>query len=157
MAEMQDLFSLADAIGAKLIARREKVAVAEATAGGLVSAALLSVAGASTFYLGGAVIYTSVARDALLGKPAAPAVSMPPHEERALILARDLREKLGATWGLGESGIAGPTGKTPGRTVVALAGPLELTRIIETGSPERRANMFAFAAAALRLLAEALE
>jgi len=153
---MQELYGLAERIGAQLKARGEKVVVAEATAGGLVSAALLSVDGASGYYLGGTIIYTSIARDLLLGKPAPGAVSMPPHEERALLMAREMRERFGATWGLGESGIAGPTGKTPGRTVVALAGPLERVSIVETGSDDRRANMFAFAEAALRLLADAI-
>ena len=55
---MDQLMSLAAEVGEALKARGEKVAVAESSSGGLISAALLSVPGASAYYLGGAVVYT---------------------------------------------------------------------------------------------------
>ena len=53
---MSDLNALAGEIAALLKARGETIAVAESSAGGLISAALLSVPGASAYFLGGAVV-----------------------------------------------------------------------------------------------------
>jgi nicotinamide-nucleotide amidase len=157
------LHALAQRAGALLRARRETVAVAEGAAGGLVSAALLSVAGASTFFLGGAVVYTTAAARAFV----AGAVPAPPDlrgasEPFALYLARSAAVKLGATWGIGEGGAAGPTGNRygdpPGHAWVAVAGgALEATRHVLTRDDDRIANMAAFARAALDLLVEKLE
>ena len=153
---MEDLNALAAVIGERLKARQEMVAVAESSAGGLVSAALLGVAGASKYYAGGSVIYTAKARELLLGMPTDAVAGMRSQtEEWALMLARTARERFGCAWGLGETGSAGPTGSyglPPGRSWVALAGPKEATLLLETGSPDRIANMNAFAAATLRLL-----
>jgi nicotinamide-nucleotide amidase len=72
-----------------------------------------------------------------------------------------VRERLGATWGLGEAGAAGPTGNSYGHAsghgVFAIAGPVALSRTIETGSTDRVANMRAFSATLLELLVEALQ
>ena len=156
---MEDLNALAAVIGERLKARKETVAIAESSAGGLVSAALLGVPGASAYYLGASVIYTAKARELLLGVPKDAVAGMRSQtEEWALMLARTARERFGATWGLGETGSAGPTGSydlPPGRTWVALAGPQEAALLLETGSPDRLANMNAFAAATLRLLDKA--
>jgi nicotinamide mononucleotide (NMN) deamidase PncC len=59
---MQSLFPLAEKLGQRLKARGETVSVAESSAGGLISAALLAVPGASAYYLGGAVVYTRQSR-----------------------------------------------------------------------------------------------
>jgi len=156
------LHALAQRAGALLRARRETVAVAEGAAGGLVSAALLSVAGASAFFLGGAVVYTTAAARAFV----AGAVPAPPDlrgasEPFALYLARSAAVKLGATWGIGEGGAAGPTGNRygdpPGHAWVAVAGGAEATRRLFTSDDDRIANMAAFARAALELLVEKLE
>ena len=64
---MQTLIPLAEKIAALLVARRETIAVAESSAGGLIAAALLAVPGASRYFLGGAVVYTKQARRTLLG------------------------------------------------------------------------------------------
>ncbi len=156
------LISLADTIGARLKARKETVAVAESSSGGLVSAALLSVGGASAYYLGGGVIYTGKARMSLLELPReAVAGIRSASEPYALLLARTVRERFGATWGVSETGAAGPTGNpygdAAGHTCVAISGPMEFAMTIETGSADRLANMDAFAAAALELLSRATQ
>jgi PncC family amidohydrolase len=155
------LLSLADTIGARLKARKETVAVAESSSGGLVSAALLSVGGASAYYLGGGVIYTGKARMSLLDLPREAVAGMRSSSEPyALLLARTVRERFGATWGVSETGAAGPTGNpygdAVGHTCVAISGPVEFAMTIETGDSDRVANMDAFAAAALGLLERGL-
>jgi len=154
---VDDIARLAERVGAKLKARNETVAVAESTAGGLISAALLSVPGASAYYLGGIVVYNARGRELLLGRPSTEWGLVPDREQWTLTMARDLRERFGATWGLGESGSAGPTGLAPGCTCTALAGPYETVRKIDTGSADRTSNMTRFAMSTLRLLDEATE
>jgi PncC family amidohydrolase len=136
--------------------------VAEGAAGGLVSAALLSVPGASTFYLGGAVVYTGAAARAFVaGAVPAPETLRGASEAWALDLARSAAVKLGATWAIGEGGAAGPTGNRygdpPGHAWVAVAGAAEATRHVLTGDDDRVANMGAFARAALELLLARLQ
>ena len=151
-----NLDPIAESIAGRLKERGETVAVAESSSGGLVSAALLGVAGASAYYLGGGVIYTAKARFALLDIPREATAGMRSSSEPyALLLARSIREQFGATWGVSETGAAGPTGNgygdAAGHTCVAISGPVETVITLETGSPDRRANMEAFAAAALDL------
>ena len=152
-----NLDPIAESIAGRLKERGETVAVAESSSGGLVSAALLGVAGASAYYLGGGVIYTAKARFALLDIPREATAGMRSSSEPyALLLARSIREQFGATWGVSETGAAGPTGNgygdAAGHTCVAISGPVETVITLETGSTDRRANMEAFAAAALDLL-----
>lgn len=159
---MQTLYDLAEAIGAQLKARGETVSVAESSSGGLVSAALLSVAGASAYFLGGAVVYTGKARMQLMDLPREAVVGMrSASEPYAMLLARTARERMGATWGLSETGAAGPTGNgygdAAGHTCIAISGPVEMAMTIETGESDRRGNMEAFAAAALEMLKRAME
>lgn len=159
---MQSLLPWAERAGALLKARGETVAVAESSAGGLVSAALLAVPGASAYFLGGVVVYTREARRVLLDIPQAALEGVPPSSEPyAALLARGALLRLGTIWGLGETGATGPTGNRyghpPGHACIAVAGPVERVATLETGSPDRQANMREFGAAALRLLAEALE
>ena len=158
---MQDLLPLAEKLGARLKARGETVSVAESSAGGLVSAVLLAVPGASSYYLGGAVVYTRPSRELLLGIPPSALEGMrPATEPYALLLARRVREKFSATWGIGETGATGPTGNRygdpAGHACIAVVGPSERVITLETGSGDRVANMRAFARAALALLAERL-
>jgi nicotinamide-nucleotide amidase len=157
-----DLLALARRAGELLRARGETVAVAEGAAGGLVSAALLSVPGASSFYLGGAVVYTRASvRAFVAGAVPAPENLRGASEAWALHLARSAAAKLGATWGIGEGGAAGPTGNRygdpPGHAWVAVAGAAEATRHVLTGDDERVANMAAFARAALELWIEQVQ
>jgi nicotinamide-nucleotide amidase len=149
--------SMAAEIARLLTSRRETLAVAESSAGGLISAALLAVPGASAFFLGGAVVYTRLSRGVLLAIPdAALAGTRPATEPYAQLLARTARERFGATWALAETGATGPTGNrygdAAGHACLAVAGPVERARTLETGRSERSANMQAFAEAALALL-----
>jgi PncC family amidohydrolase len=152
-----ELAPLAAAVAALLVEGKETVAVAESSAGGLISAALLAVPGASAYFLGGVVVYTHAARRAVLGVPdAAVAGVRSSTEAYALVKARAIRERLGTTWGLSETGASGPTGNrygdAPGHACIAVAGPLERALTLETRSPDREANMWAFTRAALGLL-----
>ncbi len=158
---MSELEKLAAQVAQKLIARRELIAVSESSSGGLISAALLAVPGASAFYIGGAVVYTARARAALVNIEKADVEGMrSASEPYAQLLARRTRELMRAGWAIAETGAAGPTGNSygdsAGHSVVAISGPVEKVRTIETGSSDRRANMDAFARAALELLDEAL-
>jgi nicotinamide-nucleotide amidase len=158
---MQDLLPLADKIAAILKERRENIAVAESTTGGLVSAALLSVPGASTYFVGGAVVYTLKARRAMLDIPdTAFAGIKSVTEEGAMILARAARARFAVTWSIAEIGASGPAGNrygdAAGHSCIAVAGPVERSITIETGKPDRVANMRTFSAGALNLLIDCL-
>jgi PncC family amidohydrolase len=154
---MTDLISMAGSVGALLKRNGQTVAVAESSAGGLVSASLLAVPGASSYFLGGAVVYTGTARQALLGVgDDAMAGMRASTEPYALLKARTVRDSLGSTWGLSETGATGPTGNRygddAGHACIAVAGPVERVMTLETGEAGREANMWAFAKAALDLL-----
>jgi nicotinamide-nucleotide amidase len=158
---VNDLIPLGETIAARLKARQESIAIAESSTGGLIAAALLAVPGASAYFLGGAVAYTRQAKILLLGlDERALAEFRPATERHALVLARGARARFAASWGLGETGAAGPTGNRygdpAGHTCVAVAGAIERAVTLETGSDERRANMRAFAAAALKFLADTI-
>ena len=160
-ADLATLFALGGRIGDQLVARGETIAVAESSAGGLISAALLSRAGASAYYFGGAVLYTRRSRRLLTTLASDDTVGMrsssPPY---ALLLARHQRTRFKASWGLAETGAAGPSGNTygdpAGHSCLAVDGPVVRERLLRTGSNDRAANMLAFALAALQLLDEAL-
>ncbi len=154
---MTGLAALAAPLAALLVGRKETLAVAESSAGGLISAALLAVPGASAYFLGGGVIYTQAARRALLHVPDEAVKSIRSSTEvYALVKARAIRERLGTTWGLSETGASGPTGNrygdAAGHACLAVAGPVERALTLETGHGDREQNMWAFAKAALELL-----
>jgi len=154
---MESLAGLAGAVGALLKERKQTIGVAESSAGGLISATLVAVPGASAFYLGGSVIYTVSAREGLLALQKIHVAGMrSASEPYAQLLAKRMREKLGATWGLAETGASGPTGNrygdAPGHACIAVSGPVEAVITLETGSAEREANMWHFARRALALL-----
>jgi len=156
------LLELAERVGAKLRQRGDTVAIAESSSGGLVSAALLAVPGASAYFRGGGVLYTGDAKARFLGlSPDALAQPRAATEGHALVLARGVRDRLGASWGVGETGAAGPTGNRygdpPGHSCLGVSGPVELSEVVRTGSEDRSANMVAFAIAGLRVLEAALE
>ena len=158
---MDDLLPLAEKIAARLIERKETVGVAEGSAGGLISAALLAVPGASAYFVGGAVVYTGAARGAFAGISLDEMKAMgirAASEPYAALLAQRIRERLNTTWVLAEAGAAGPSGNRygdpAGHTCIAVAGPNARTSTLRTGNSDRRVNMRAFAAGALQLLAE---
>lgn len=158
---MQSLLPLAEKIAARLIERRETIAVAESSTGGLIVVALLAVPGASAYVIGGAVVYTKASRAALLGIGDADMQGLrPATEQYSLLMARRVRERLGATWGLGETGATGPSGNRygdpAGHSCMAIAGPVEHAVTLQTGSANRLANMDAFAKRALELLLDVL-
>jgi PncC family amidohydrolase len=158
---MQSLLPIAEKIAGVLIARKETIAIAESSTGGLIAAALLAVPGASAYFLGGAVVYTRASRTALLGITDAEMAGLRASTEiYALLIARRVRERHGATWGLGETGATGPTGNrygdAPGHTCLSVSGPSKRAITLETGSADRRANMDAFAKRALELFLEAI-
>ena len=159
---MELLLPQAAEVGALLKERKETIAIAESSTGGLLAASLLAVPGASAYFKGGAVLYTRKALLQLLNVDEARLKDQVPSSEAyTLVKAQLVRDHLEATWGLSESGVAGPTGNkygyAPGHSCIAVSGPVELTKTIETGGRDRVQNMYAFAAAALELLAEALK
>jgi PncC family amidohydrolase len=159
---IDSLSPLAEAVAERLKARKATVAVAESSSGGLISAALLAVPGASAYFLGGAVVYTGKARMSLLGVTREQVAGMRSSSEPyALLLARTARENFNADWGLSETGAAGPTGNpygdAAGHSCLAVSGPVEMAITLETGETDRAANMQAFARRALELLAVALD
>jgi len=154
---MESLTALGGTVGALLTERRQTLAIAESSAGGLINAALVAVPGASAYYLGGCVIYTAAGREALVGiSPADMQGMRSASEPFAQLLARRVRAKLGTTWGLAETGASGPRGNRygdpAGHACVAVSGPVEAVITIETGSAEREANMWVFARRAVELL-----
>ena len=159
---MKDLTLLGRTVGELLKTHSHTIAVAESSAGGLISAALLTVPGASAYFLGGGVIYTHEARRSLLAMPdEALAGIRASTEAYALRLARQVRERFETTWGLSETGATGPTGNrygdAAGHACFAVVGPVEETLTLETGSPDREANMWTFTQTALDLLARSIQ
>jgi len=154
---MQSLTDLGNAGGALLKERNQTLAVAESSAGGLINAALVAVPGASAYYLGGAIVYTLKGRSALLGLTAQDMTNIRSASEPfAQLLARRVRENLGTTWGLSETGASGPSGNrygdAPGHACIAVSGPVDAVITLETGSADREANMWTFARTAIELL-----
>jgi nicotinamide-nucleotide amidase len=154
---MQDLIARAEKIARLLKDRRETMVVAESSTGGLISAALLAVPGASAYFLGGAVVYTQVARRVLLDLGDISALGIRASTEAyARLLAQTAQQRFAASWALAESGATGPTGNrygdAAGHSCIAVAGVAERAITLETGSSDRVGNMRAFSAAALDLL-----
>ena len=150
------------AIHSRLRRRRLTVAAAESCTGGLLAAVLTAHAGSSDYFKGGAVVYSNEAKTILADVPADlihghGAVS----SVVAGALARGAREQLGAKIGLGITGIAGPGGATPGKTVgltyVAVDSD-EHSAVKKYQWPyDREGNRLASVGAALDLLEKAIE
>ncbi len=158
---MSLLAELGLSVAELLTERKHTIAVAESSAGGLISATLVAVPGASAYYLGGAMVYTGMSRKTLLEIRSEEMQGIrSASEPYAQLAARRIRERLGATWGLAETGASGPTGNrygdAPGHACIAVSGPLDAVLTIETGSAEREANMEEFARRALQLLESCL-
>lgn len=152
-----ELNEIAARISGRLIQQGATVSVCESSAGGLISATLLAVPGASRFFIGGLVVYTVAAREALLGiTPADMAEIRPATESYAELLAKSCRERLGTVWSVAETGATGPTGNRygdpAGHACIAVNGPRSQTKTLSTGSADRSDNMRAFVRAALLCL-----
>src|SRR6266478_3264192 len=152
-----DLVTIAEQIAAQLVARKETIAVAESSTGGLISAALLAVPGASAYFLGSAVVYTRDARRILMEIPDQEMKGIRSASEvYAKLLAGQIRRRFSSHWGLSETGATGPTGNrygdAAGHSCMAIAGPEPSVITLETGSNDRLGNMHAFASTALNLL-----
>ena len=159
---MEKMFDTARRVAAALVARKQTVAVAESSTGGLISAALLAVPGASAYYLGGGVIYTPRARHRLLDLKREDVRGLKSASEPyAALLAETVRRRFSATWGISETGASGPTGNpygdAAGHSCHAIAGPAVAVRTLETGRSNRLENMVAFATAALELFEAQIE
>jgi PncC family amidohydrolase len=157
-----DLNEIAARVSDRLIAQGATLSVCESSAGGLISATLLAIPGASRFFIGGLVVYTGTAREALLGiTPADLAGFRPATERYAELLAGRCREKLGTSWSVAETGATGPTGNRygdpAGHACLAVGGPRPGARTVRTGASARPDNMRAFARAALLLLDDSLQ
>ncbi len=145
-----------------LLARRLTVAVAESCTAGLLGHTLTSLGGSSGYFLGGIIAYHNDVKTKELGVPrevldAAGAVSA----ETARLMACRIRERFGASVGLATTGIAGPTGGTPGKPV-----GLVFTALSHAGGCAVREHRFAGArdrikglssTAALSMLTEFLD
>jgi nicotinamide-nucleotide amidase len=158
---MKELVAIAEQIAARLIERKQTIAVAESSTGGLISASLLAVPGASAYFLGSAVVYTRDARRILMEIPDEAMKGIRSASEvYAGLLASRVRERFSSHWGLSETGATGPTGNrygdAAGHSCMAVAGVATTVITLETGSADRLGNMHTFAATALNLLLKEL-
>ncbi len=156
-----DSGSLADVVGQLLRERGETVATAESCTAGRIAAELTASAGASDYFLGGAIVYANAEKVRQCGVPAAMidehgAVSEPV----ARALAEGIRVRSGASWGLAVTGVAGPAGGTPEKPVgtvhVACAGPSGTVHEKLKLPYDRPRNLAATVAMALDLLRRSL-
>jgi PncC family amidohydrolase len=158
---MQHLVGIAEQIAQRLVARKQTIAVAESSTGGLISASLLAVPGASAYFLGSAVVYTREARRILMEIPDAAMTGIrSASEPYAQLLAEQIRQRFSADWGLSETGATGPTGNrygdAAGHSCMAVAGTETSVITLETGSSDRFDNMHVFASTALNFLLQNL-
>jgi len=158
---MKELVGIAEPIAAKLIARKQTIAVAESSTGGLISASLLAVPGASAYFLGGGVVYTRDARRVLMDIPDEAMKGIrSASEPYAKLLAEQVRRRFATDWGLSETGATGPIGNrygdAAGHSCMAVAGAATTVITLETGSSDRQGNMHEFAKTALNLLLKKL-
>ena len=156
---MPDLTSVSESIGALLKETGDSLSVSESSCGGLISAALVAVPGASAYYVGGSVVYTRAAQQGLLDVPESAMEGIRASSEPyAQLNARTIRERLGTTWAVSETGASGPTGNrygdSAGHACIAVSGPVEKAITVETGDDNREDNMWVFTKAALDLLEE---
>lgn len=152
---------LAQEIAKILMQRKETVSVAESTTGGLISAALLEVPGASAYYTGGSVVYTMASRKAFLDIDKGKVAGLKPlTTEMVGVFADAARAKLSATWGIAELGASGPSdspyGHPAGSSVIGISGPVSAAIDIRTGSADRADNMAQFTLQGLQLFLETL-
>jgi nicotinamide-nucleotide amidase len=151
-------------VTADLVARLRRlgqtVATAESLTAGLVAAELTSVPGSSAVLRGGLIVYATELKAELAGVDRQLlAEHGAVHPDVAAQLAEGARERCGATWGLGLTGVAGPDpqdGVQPGTVYIAVAGPpgVEVRRLGLSG--DRRDVRTGSVAAVLELLRDCL-
>jgi len=153
---MQTLLPVAQKVGDALKRRAETIAVVESSSGGLIAAALLSIAGASAYFVGGAISYTRKSMRELLNLSDDDFTQMRGlTEPTALVMARAIRNRLSTSWAVAEIGASGPGsryGDAAGTSAIAVVGEKEQAIVVRTGSADRVANMERFAREALELL-----
>ena len=161
---MNDIVKLSSEIANLLKKNKQTVSVIESSSGGLISSALLSQKGASSYYMGGQVIYTLQSIKAITGlrmRELKEKNIRSSSEPFALLIAQKARGLYETDWAIGESGAAGPTGNgygdPAGYTCFAVAGKQERTSHIYTNSEIRIENMEGFAKAALEQFFEILK
>ena len=158
----KEILRLADRAATLLKESNQTIGIAESSSGGLISAHLLAIPGASRYFIGGSVIYTRVAQKGLLkvtdGQMDGLRAST---EEYASLNAKTIKETLETTWGLSETGATGPSGNrygdSAGHSCVGVSGPVSRAMTIETGVGEREQNMLSFTNEALGFLINCLE
>jgi nicotinamide-nucleotide amidase len=142
--------SLEQIVSYYLQMRGATLAVAESCTGGLVAQRLTSISGSSRYFLGGAVVYSNELKTAMAGVPAKlinehGAVS----REVALALAAGIRKKTGASFGMGITGVAGPTGGTSEKPVglvfIAISDGTNPDEVVERRFPGDRERIRWFA------------
>lgn len=160
---VEDLAAICARAGALLVARGQTLAVVDGATGGLISAGLLAMPGASRFYSGGGTIYTLKGRRLMLGhEPGSLRGLTSATQDYALAQAELIRARYEADWGIAETGAAGPgvhpRGVPSGTSAIGVVGPdgMRASMTVQTGSEDRLPNMMAFAAAALTLFAETI-
>ena len=157
----KELLDLSNEVGELLILKGQSIGIAESSSGGLVSAHLLAIPGASTYFLGGSVIYTRYAQRSFLNVPDSDMEGLRAATEQYAALNADrVRDLLGSTWGLAETGATGPTGNRygdeAGHSCIVVSGPVNLSVTLETGLSDRQENMISFTREALSLLIKAI-
>lgn len=144
-----------------LAERKETLAVAESLTGGLLSAAIVDLPGASAVFRGGLVVYATDLKQSLAGVPAALLAARGPVDpDVAAALAGGARDRCRADWGLATTGVSGPDpqhGVRPGTVHVAVVDPDGVAQVRSQLLPgDRTAVRRATVAAALELLARCL-
>jgi nicotinamide-nucleotide amidase len=161
---MNNLWAAGERVGTQLKERGETVAVVESSAGGLISASLLRVPGASAYFMGGGVIYTKTSIREIAGidmkqlwREHKIRSSSEPFAQR---LADSIRTSHETTWGLAETGAAGPGngyGDPAGHSCHAVSGPSPVVMTLRTGEEDRGDNMIRFAISALTFFSKQLK
>jgi PncC family amidohydrolase len=157
---LASLRSRAQAITHALASRHETLAIGETSCGGLL-ATLFCIPSEGQSFAGSIIAYSVAARSKLLNDVAAPGAAGIVSDEFARHLAETVRATLGASWGLAETGIAGPqtgrrSSKPAGLAYIAVVGPIMCATELRTGRDSRAGNLRAFAAAALASLEAAI-
>jgi len=149
--------TLSEAVGQRLKERGETVSVAESCTGGLLGGAITDIPGSSTWFPGGVISYANQVKVDQVGVrqetlEAVGAVS----EDVARQMAEGIRQRMGTTWGIGITGVAGPGGgsedKPVGTVWIGLSGPKGTRAVRFQFGEERRSNRERSVGAALGML-----